>query len=650
MSQNNMKYLLNTTLLILAVLPSGAGAEANFSDKPASSATLEVQARFRHSLPEDDGRDQEFARRGFIATLEDPASQRDDGHPVYDLKRVAWIEGDAPGTVNPGLWRQMKLLKIHGLFKVTEGVWQVRGFSGSNMTIVEGDSGWIIIDPLMSVEAAHKAKELMDKHLGQRPVSAVIYSHSHPDHFAGVRAFITGSDEVHVLAPEHFMEELTSEWLMAGNATSRRASFQLGTVLDAGRFAGVGISIEPDTGTFSLIAPTMDIKKTGEKHLVDGVKFEFQMVPETEAPAEMNFFLPDHNTFYVGEITTCTMHNIQTPRGAQVRDALKWADAITDAISRYGERAESLAMGHCWPRFGKEVINEYLALQRDNYKFIHDQTVRLMNNGLTPTEIAEQLERPPAIANEWSNRGYYGTVRHNVKGVYQRYIGWWDGNPAHLDMHPPQEQARRYVGMLGGGDNIIAEAQNAMAGGDYRWSAEILNHLVFAEPDNDSARALLADSYEQMGYQAESAVWRNIYLTGAAELRGVEFREYPFASPDLAQATPLKSLLDLIATRLDPAVIGDRDISLALDITDKDETALVTVRNAVMVNQLDMVAEDPDIFVRGSQIMLAGLFLQQAPLVELEKDGLEIRGNRELLEVLQGAIGQPPKNYPIVTP
>ncbi|MET0985428.1 MAG: alkyl sulfatase dimerization domain-containing protein, partial [Steroidobacteraceae bacterium] len=504
--------------------------------KPASPTTIAVQSKARAALPPDNGRDEEFARRGFIATAKNPVIRNSDGAVVWDMSELDWVQGEPPPTVNPSLWRHARLLRQHGLFKVAERTWQVRGFDASNMTIVRGNTGWIVIDPLMTTETAGAALALVTEQLGQRPVSGVIYTHSHPDHFGGVRAVITPGAQPPIIAPDRLVEESVAENVLAGNAMNRRSAYQFGASLEPGPQGFVSGGIVGDAaknGTVTLVPPTDYIKRTGETRVIDGVRIEFQMVPETEAPSEMNLFLPDARTLYISEIATCTMHNVQTPRGALVRDTNRWAGYITEMIELYGERTDALATGHCWPRFGNQEIKQYLALQRDNYKFIHDQTLRLLNTGQTPTEIAENLQRPPALANEWSNRGYYGTVRHNAKGVYQRYIGWWSGIPAEFDMYPQAEQGRRYVAAMGGADKVISLAQKAQEDGDYRWSAQLLNHVVFSDASNGSARSLLADAYEQLGYQAESAIWRNIYLVGAAELRGAKPNKITTSSPDM---------------------------------------------------------------------------------------------------------------------
>lgn len=643
-------------LLLAAALAGGTVCAASKPDdstaKAASVATVASQAGVRASLPADDGQDEEFATRGFIATAKDPQIRNAQGAVVWDMSRLDWVKGDAPPTVNPSLWRQMSLLRIHGLFKLAEGVWQVRNFDASNMLVVRGKTGWIIADPLMTTETAKAAIAIVNEQLGERPVSAVIYTHSHPDHFGGVRALVADGAKTPIVAPAHLIEEAVAENVLAGNAMSRRTVYQFGYSLPPGPTGFVGGGIVEDaarSGTVTLLPPTDTIQKTGDTREIDGVRFEFQMVPETEAPSEMNFFLPDLKTLYISEIATCTMHNVQTPRGALVRDTNRWAGYLTEMLDRYADRTDALASGHCWPRFGNDVIRNYIALQRDNYKFIHDQTVRRLNQGETPDEIAAALKVPPAIANQWSNRGYYGTVKHNARGVYQRYIGWWDGIPAHLDPYPEGEESKRYVAAMGGAGKAIAQAAAAQKQGDYRWAAQLLTHVMDVEPDHRGVRAQLADCYEQLGYQSESAIWRNIYLTGAAELRGTAPTHLALASQDVIAAMPTPAFLDLLAARLDPDKVAGREMTVTIEASDRHETSLLSLRNEVLVGQPGRSTATPTVSVSGPQLMLAGLFLKKVPFEKLEAAGVRIAGDREALATLIDAIETPPADFPIVT-
>jgi alkyl sulfatase BDS1-like metallo-beta-lactamase superfamily hydrolase len=463
-----------------AALAAGSWSSAALAEpKPASPATVAAQTEAARTLPQDDGRDADFASRGFVATRADPVIRTADGRPVWNLAAYDFVEGAAPDTVNPALWREMRLLRRHGLFKVSEGVWQVRGFDVSNMTVVAGKTGWILVDPLTNRETAKAALELVNQQLGPRPVTAVIYSHSHGDHFGGVRGVITAEDaqagKVAVIAPDKFMEETASENVMAGGAMSRRANYQFGTALRPGATGQMGSGIGPGipAGEITLIAPNDLVEKTGDLREVDGVRMEFQIVSGSEAPSELNVFFPDHKALLSVEISTCSLHNILTPRGAKVRDAHAWAGFLDEALRLYGARSEVVISSHCWPRFGQSEVKQMIASQRDNYRYLHDQSVRLLNRGHTMAEVAEGVQQPASLAHNWFNRGYYGTYSHNSKAIYQFYLGWYDAVPANLHAHPPTARAERMVAALGGAERTVALAQNAMAEGDYRWSSDL---------------------------------------------------------------------------------------------------------------------------------------------------------------------------------
>ena len=455
-------------IIVLSCMGSAATAQSpDLAPKPASPATVKAQSAQAKVLPAETGQDAEFAQRGFIATRKDPIIKGADGRIAWNLDAYAWMKGDAPATVNPSLWRHMGVLRKHGLFALSEGVWQVRGFDVSNMTVIAGKTGWILIDPLTTKETAAAALALVNETLGAKPVKSIIYTHSHGDHFGGVKGVTTleavKAGEVSIIAPEHFIAEAASENVIAGIAMSRRANYQFGSSLTPGPQGqmGSGIGAAISVGGITLIAPTDTITKTGETRVVDGITLEFQMVPETEAPAELNVMLPAQKTLVIGEIATCSLHNILTPRGALVRNASKWASYLTEAIRIYGERSDVVASSHCWPHFGNEEVNHYLTIQRDNYKFLHDQSVRLMNKGLNATEIAEAVTPPPALANEWYTRGYYGTYSHNSKAIYQRYLGWYDSNPANLHPLPPEEESKRFVEFMGGADAEMTKAKQS---------------------------------------------------------------------------------------------------------------------------------------------------------------------------------------------
>lgn len=649
-----MRILL--PVLLATTSPAFANTQPSLEAKPASPATMKAQKANAASLPVEDGRDAAFADQGFIATRGDPIIKTSDGKTVWNLEAYGWMDGEAPATVNPSLWRHMKLLRKHGLYKVSDGVWQVRGFDVSNMTVVQGNTGWILIDPLTTKEAAAAALELVNQQLGARAVTGVIYSHSHADHYGGVRGVIDDADarsgKVAVIAPEHFIEEASSENVLAGPAMGRRANYQFGASLKPGPQGqmGSGIGKGISGGAITLVTPNDYILKTGDTRLVDGVTLEFQMVPETEAPSEMNVYLPAARTFLAAEIATCSLHNILTPRGAKVRDALAWSEYLGQAINLYAGRSEAIVSSHCWPRFGNAEVKGWLQGHRDNYRYLHDQTLRMMNQGMTAVEIAEVIKAPPAISDQWYNKGYYGTYSHNSKAVYQRYLGWYDAVPANLNPHPPVERAKRFVTDMGGANNVLAAAEKAMKAGDYRWSSDLLNQLVFADPKNAKGRALLADSYEQQGYQAESAIWRNQFLSAAEDLRKGAQSGATTQSPDMIAAIPTGLLLNSVATRLNPAAIGDKALAINFAITDRKESVKISVGNAVMISEMDAAHASPSATISGPrQLFLAMLFLKM-PLAQLEAAGLKIEGDRTAMEALQSALDPMPAPINIAEP
>ena len=640
--------------LLMGAAPVAALAQPGA--KPASDQTAAAQRVVAAGLPAEDGRDAEFADRGYLGTLADPVIKNADGKPVWNLDAYAWIDGKSPDTVNPSLWRHMGILRKHGLYALSDNMWQVRGFDVANMTVIKGQSGWILIDPLTTRETAAAALRLVNQKLGVRPVTAVVYSHSHGDHFGGIRGVVDEADvkagKVAIIAPEHFLAETASENVMAGPAMSRRATFQFGINLSPGAQGQMGSGIGKGIagGNITLIPPTIDIRTTGETRVVDGVTLEFQMVPETEAPAEMNVYVPASKTFLAAEIATCTLHNILTPRGAKVRDAHAWAGFLNEAVNLYGDRSDTIASSHCWPRFGRSEVKGWLSGQRDNYRYLHDQTVRMMNKGMTQAEIAENLKAPPGISDQWFNKGYYGTYSHNSKAIYQYYLGWYDAVPANLNPHPPEVRGAKFVAAMGGAGKVLAEAKKAMAAGDYRWSSDLLNSLIFADPKNSEGRALLADSYEQQGYQAESAIWRNMYLSAARDLREGVKASVTTQSVDVISAIPTELLLDSVATRLDPEKIGDKALAINLVFSDRNEKAKVSVGNAVMFSEMGTSHAAPAVTVSGPrQLFLAMLFLKM-PLAQLEGAGLKVEGDRMAVETLQAALDPMPGPFNIAEP
>jgi alkyl sulfatase BDS1-like metallo-beta-lactamase superfamily hydrolase len=550
--------------------------------KDASTWTRDHNAAVHDALPFHDRRDFDRVARGLIARPTTPQVMHELGFPVWDLDAFAFVAGEAPDTVNPSLWRQAQLNGSAGLFEIAEGMYQVRGLDLANVTFIAGDTGWIVIDPLTSAETARASLDLVHAHLPQRPIRAVIYTHSHIDHFAGVRGIVDEDDvragNIRIIAPEGFLEAAISENVIAGNVMGRRASYMYGILLPKGPRghvdAGLGKGI-PLLGSSGLIAPTEDVSVSGTELTVDGVRIVFQLTPGTEAPAEMNFFFPDRRVLCMAENCTATMHNLYTLRGAQVRDALMWSKYINESIERFAADTDVLFASHHWPRWGADDVLDYLQKQRDAYRYLHDQTMRLANHGLTMEEIAEDLALPDALAGDFCNRDYYGTVNHNAKAVYQRYLGWFDGNPANLHPLPPVDAAVRYVEYMGGADEVLRKARRAFDDGDYRWVAEVVNHVVFAEPDNEAARTLQADTLEQLGYQAESGPWRGFYLTAAQELRhgAPSGGGSGTGSGDVVRAMTVEMLLDYLAVRLNGPAAASHELVFNLTVTDRGDEA-----------------------------------------------------------------------------
>ncbi|MEZ5959859.1 MAG: alkyl sulfatase dimerization domain-containing protein [Hyphomonadaceae bacterium] len=619
-----------------------------------SDATRAANATFAQTLPWADREDEDFAARGFVAASDVQQIRAADGRVVWDFAAYNFLQGDAPETVNPSLWRHAQLLARAGLFRVTDRVYQVRGFDVANMTVVVGDTGLIIIDPLSSAETASAALALARQTIGDAPVVAVIYTHTHLDHFGGVRGVVPADQvaDVQVIAPEGFMEHAVTENVIAGNAMGRRAMYQFGFGLTPGpegqMTSGIGIAVS--SGTYTLIPPTRSITRTGEMLTVDGVRIEFQITPDTEAPAEMNFFFPDLGVLCIAENATATMHNILTPRGALVRDAKAWADYLTEALRLYGDRAQVMVSSHAWPRFGNDRVRDFVASHRDAYKYLHDQTVRLMNAGYTDREIADQVRLPASLSARWFNHGYYGTMMHNSRAVYQRYMGWYDANPANLNPLPPAEEGVRFVRAMGGAERVLAEGQRAFDEGDYRWAARVLNHLVFADPNNTAARTLLARTHRQMGYQSESAIWRNMYLVGARELeQGTPDRPPAVLSADLIGATPTSYILDLLAVRLNPERLGERRYAFNLVFPERNERFAVTIANGVLVHEHDQTVEGAPTITSPRAVFLQAMATQSMARAVLSGQ-IRIRGNRRSLEGLGEVFDNPDPNFAIVTP
>jgi linear primary-alkylsulfatase len=605
----------------------------------------------------DDTEDFDDARRGRIRGLSDGVIGRTDGRVVWDADAYEFLDGDCPPSVNPSLWRQSQLNSIHGLFEVTERIYQVRGLDLSNMTIVEGDEGILVIDPLISCETAAAALTLYREHRGDRTVTGVLYTHSHVDHFGGARGVVSDEDvrsgRVPVIAPEGFLEHAVSENVYAGTAMARRATYMYGALLPKGPAGQVGAGLGQTTslGTVTLLAPTVDIVRTGQEEVVDGIRMSFQMTPGTEAPAEMNFLFPDHRALCMAENATHNLHNVLTLRGALVRDPHVWASYLDEAIELFADRADVLFAQHHWPRWGRDRMIDFLSKQRDLYGFIHDQTLRLLNKGYVAGEIAEMLELPPSLGNEWHCRGYYGSLNHNVKAVYQRYLGWFDGNPAHLWPHTPVAAGERYVELAGGPEILLEKARESFAAGDYRWVAEVVNHLIFADPENAEAKELQARALEQLGYGSENGTWRNFYLMGAQELRNGVSGTATSTPPDFIANTPTTQLLDAIAIQIDGPRAADTALSMIWVLSDVEEAYRLTLTNGVLIyrSQRDGLTADATLTVERSA--LNELLLGMASLEELiSTDRLKIDGDQSALGRLLGLLDPPDPNFAIITP
>jgi alkyl sulfatase BDS1-like metallo-beta-lactamase superfamily hydrolase len=625
--------------------------------KEATAATIAAQQQAAAALPAEDGQDFEFAMRGFIATWPDPVIQQANGKTAFDLAGNDFIEGSAPATVNPALWRQNKVLRAEGLFRLAPGLYQVRNFDNSNVSFIETPSGWIVVDPLTVAEVAKASFELLKKHVADKPVLAVLYTHSHTDHFAGIGGIVSPADvasgKVQIIAPKGFVDEVVSEWMIAGNAMGRRAFYQFGYFLPRGTkgHAGMGMGTAIAAGKQDFVPPTKEITQTGETLIIDGVEMVFQMVPETEAPSEFNVWLPQAKALLNSETATATLHNVQTLRGAKVRDAKAWAFYLTEALRLWGSEAQVLLTSHHWPRYGNAVIRTHLEHQRDTYKFIHDQSVRLMNKGETPTEIAEQLRLPPALQADWAVRGFYGTVSHNAKAVYDRYMGWYDGVPANLNRHPPVAEAQRMVAAMGGSKKLARQATGAFAKGDYRWAAQLAHYGVFADPKNQAARTLLADSYEQLGYQAESAIWRNIYLTGARELRLGRPDSVPTSGPSyLAMATPLANFLDMLAVSLVPEKAGDARLAFNLVDSASGTHHAVTIGNQVMVHETGQTIAGAPALSAPKPVLL-GILFGQVPIDKMIAAGqAKLEGDPSVIARFITMIEMPKLDFNIIEP
>ncbi|MBV9566113.1 MAG: MBL fold metallo-hydrolase [Bradyrhizobium sp.] len=636
-----------------------AEVEAKESAKAASAAVIAQNRAMQQALPFDDTADFDDAARGFLGTIEHAKIVTAQGRTVWSLEPYGFLDAaEAPATVNPSLWRQSRLNMHHGLFEVVQGVYQVRGLDIANMTLIEGDTGVIVVDTLTSAEGARAALELYFKHRGRKPVVAVIFTHTHTDHWGGARGVLDDAmlgDAVPIIAPNLFMEHAVSENVIAGPAMLRRAHYQFGPFLAKGTQGQVdcGLGKTMAAGAVALLRPTDLIMATGDRRTIDGVELEFQMAPNSEAPAEMHFFVARYRLLNLAENCTHNFHNLLPFRGADVRDALAWSKYLGEALKLWGGRAEAMCGQHHWPVWGKERIDTVIRQQRDLYKFAHDQTIRLMNHGLTASEIAETIRLPKSLEGAWHTRGYYGHIRHNVKAVYQKYLGWYDANPVHLDPLPPVEAGRKYVAYMGGSEAILERARADFAKGEFRFVAEAVGHLVFAEPDNKAARALLADTLEQLGYASESATWRNAYLFGAQELRQGMPQVLPRTAMPRETLAALRTaqLWDVLGVRLNGPNAEGRHVVLNWRFTDTGEIFALNLENSALTYAEGVQADHADAAFVLARSTLDEVIARPANLPEAVAAGrIEVSGDPMRLAELMDLMDEFPRMFEIVEP
>ncbi len=624
----------------------------NQPDGPQPPTDLTAAANAAVAVSFDDPGDTDRATRGLVAQIDDGRVTMpnpfggDDDHVVFDVARHGFVSESeqAPPSVNPSLWRQARLNVNHGLFEVAEGVWQVRGYDIANITFLAGDDGWLVIDPLTNAPAAAAALDLANRTLGERPVTSIIYTHSHVDHFGGVMG-VTSQEavdrgDVRIVAPEGFMDEVVGEFVIAGPIMGRRAAYQFGPLLPPGPLGHVDCGLGSTMGLArsDLIAPTEEVSETGTELTLSGIRVVFQNTPDAEAPAEMNFFFPEigpgsKGLLCMAENCTHTLHNLYPIRGAQTRDALAWSKYIHEALLLWGDDTETMFASHHWPRFGNDDVKGFLAMQRDVYRWMHDQTMRLANRGHVPTEIAAELSLPGAF-DQSHVQGYYGTVSHNVRSVYNRYLGWYDGNPANLDPLPPVDAGERYVEFMGGAEAALDRAQTSFDEGDYRWVAQVVNHVVFADPTNERARRLQAAALEQLGYRSESATWRNAYLMGAEELRSGSPTGARVPTRDMSNAMQPGQIIDSIGVRFDPAAFGRDEATIDLHFTDIGEDHILGVTRSAVHHTPDRRSDAPDCSVRITRGQLMAALGEPSAL----DDAVEVDGDRQVLLDLLGAL------------
>ncbi|MEC4020270.1 alkyl/aryl-sulfatase [Streptomyces sp. H27-D2] len=610
-------------------------------------------------LAPKDTTDFDDADRGFLGPLKPALVTGEDGRAVWDADAYAFLTGPCPDTADPRLWRQGQLVAKQGLYEVAEGIYQVRNLDVSNMTLVEGDRGVIVIDPLLSAETAAAGLRLYRAHRGKRPVSGLVYSHAHGGHYGGARGVLPhGHEPVPILAPAGFMERAAAENVYAGGAMTRRARYMYGTQLPKGPAGqiGCGPGTTSSTGTVTLIPPTVDVTRTGQQETVDGIRIVFQLTPGAEAPAEMNLFLPERRALCMAESATHTMNAVLPLSGAVVRDSRLWAHHIDESLALFGHDTDVVLASHHWPTWGRERIAALLTGRRDLYAYLHDQTLRLLNRGLTGAEIAEQIQLPPGLRKVWAARGHQGSLQHNVKAIHQRYLGWFDGNPAHLWEHPPVEQAKRYTDAMGGVAETVAKGKEYAAAGDLRFAATLLNHAVFADPDNAAAREELAAVYDRLGQSSESGTWRNVYLTGALELRG-EAAEAAADTGDgeLAMALSVDRIIDSLAVRINGPEAWHTALTMAWHLTDERRVWRLTLSNGALTYRSAPDAKGPgrrggrpgpppDLTLTLTKPQLLGVLAGDS------LEGVGQQGDPKALDRLVALLDTPDPNFAIIEP
>ncbi len=645
------------TLVSVFILVSFMVFAQKIEPNDASKYTIELNKKVEMPTSAEDF---DNASKGFIAPFDNPIVKNSEGRVVFNYDDFKFIKGDAPNSVNPSLWRQSILINGYaGLFKVADGIYQIRSADVSNMTIIEGNKGLIVIDPLAAEEPAKAGMELYYKHRPKYPIVAVIYTHSHVDHYGGVKGVVTEEEvkkgKVKIVAPDGFLEHTISENVYAGTAMSRRAIYGYGSLLErsAKGTVGSGIGTTGAGGNVTLIPPTLIIKKDGEKHKFAGIEIEFMLVQNTEAPAEMVFYVPKYRALCGAEIVCHTLHNLVTLRGAQARDSKAWWQGINKMNNKFTEKSDVLFVSHTWPVWGEENIAKYCKSQRDLYKYIHDQTLHFINKGYTGVEIAEMLKLPDSLYREASNRGYYGSLSHNVRAVYQFYLGWFDGNPVNLNRYPPEEEAKKYVSAMGGIQSVVGEGEKAINSGDYRWASTMLSHAVFSDPSNKKAKDLLATALEQLGYQTENATWRNIYLEGAYELRngfpsGVMFTTN---SPDSARAMPMDMVFDYMGIQLNAEKAKDKVININWEFKDIKEKYATTLENSVFVYSADKVLDSADAKIVTNKSVINDINAKKTTFKDaIDKGEIVIEGSKDKVLELLSMLEEFNMGFNIVTP